>query len=186
MQVQPNPVSRVYAEALYRVAKAGGIVADIDQELQGLAALMHENVAFEKFLAAPMIDPSRKKKAIEAAMKGNIDDVLIDFICLLIDKGRSEILEGVAVQFRVLADADAGLVRIKVRTALEMSPEQCANLEASLQQVLQRDCSLEMKVDADMIGGMILRIGDKLYDGSVRRQLQLVGEQLMRSSGYEN
>ena len=186
MQIQANPVSRVYAEALFRVAKERGVVADIDQGLRGLAALLHDNATFRDFLAAPMIDASRKKNAVEAAMQGNADELLVDFLCLLIDKGRDQALEGVAVQFRVLADIDVGRVRVEVKSAQEMSQEQRSKLAESLRQILQSDCSLEMKVEPEILGGMILRIGDKLYDGSVRRQLQQVGDQLMRSSGYED
>jgi F-type H+-transporting ATPase subunit delta len=186
MQIQANPVSRVYAEALFRVAKDRGVVADIDQSLQGLAALLHDNAVFRDFLAAPMINASRKKVAVKAAMQGNIDELLVDFLCLLIDKGRDKALEGVAVQFSALADSHAGRVRIAVKTSQELSQEQRSKLTESLQQILQSECSLETKVEPEILGGMILRIGDKLYDGSVRRQLQLVGDQLMRSSGYED
>jgi len=186
MDLQANPVTRVYAEALFRAAKERGVVADINENLQGLAEMMQGNPEFQHFLGAPMIDVLRKKAAVQKSFQGNVDDMLVDFLCLLIDKNRADALEGVAQQYRVLADKDAGRVRISATTSHPLSDEQRTVLQDSLQQKLQSDCTIEAKVDTELVGGMILRIGDKLYDGSVRRQLQRVGDQLMRSSGYEN
>ena len=186
MEIHTTPVSRVYAEALFRTAKERDVVSEIDVGLRGLAAMMRENPDFQAFLAAPMIDATRKKVAVEKSMKGNVDDLIVDFLCLLIDKGRDVSLEGIAAQFRVLSDASVGRVRVHATSPEALSAEQRARLEEFLQQTLQSDCTLETQVKPEILGGMILRIGDKLYDGSVRRQLQQVGDQLMRSSGYED
>jgi F-type H+-transporting ATPase subunit delta len=186
MDIQANPVSRVYAEALFRAAKGRGAVDDINDSLHGLADVMRTHPEFHHFLGAPMIDVPRKKAAVIKALQGNVDPLIVDFLCLLIDKDRTEALAGVVQQFRVLADADAGRVRVGTTTAQPLSEGQSAALLESLRQVLHSDCTLEATVDPGLIGGMVLRIGDKLYDGSVRRSLQRVGDTLMRSSGYEN
>ena len=186
MEIQANPVSRVYAEALFRASKERGVVDEINDTLQDLAEMMRAHPEFHHFLGAPMINAGRKKAAVEKALQGQVDAMVVDFLCLLIDKDREEALEGIVQQFRKLADEDAGRIRVAATTSHALSDEQRASLLESLKQTLQSDCTLEASVEPELIGGMVLRIGDKLYDGSVRRQLQRVGDQLMRSSGYEN
>lgn len=186
MEMHANPVTRVYAEALFIAAKGRNVVEDTLESLQGLAAMMNAHPEFQQFLGAPMIDAARKKAAVIKALQGNVEVLIVDFLCLLIDKARQESLEGIVQEFRVLADAYAGRVRVLARSSHGLTEEQSAALLESLRKTLRSDCTLEAKVEPDLIGGLVLRIGDKLYDGSVRRQLQRVGDQLMRSGGYEN
>jgi len=186
MEIHANPISRVYAEALFRTAQELGVVDDTLESLQNLVEMMRAHPQFHLFLTAPMIDVTRKKEAVVKALQGNVDDLLVDFLCLLIDKDREGALEGATQQFRVLADAAAGRVRVRATTSHALTEPQRMALLESLQNKLRRDCTLEARVEPDLIGGLVLRIGDKLFDGSVRRQLQRVGDQLMRSSGYEN
>jgi F-type H+-transporting ATPase subunit delta len=186
MEIHANPISRVYAEALFRTAQSRGVVEDTLESLHGLVAMMQTHPEFHLFLTAPMIDVERKKAAVVRALQGNVDELLIDFLCLLIDKDREEALEGILQQFRMLADEEAGRVRVQATTSHALTEPQRSALLESLQNNLRRQCTLEANVEPELIGGLVLRIGDKLYDGSVRRQLQRVGDQLMRSSGYEN
>ena len=186
MEIQANGVTRVYAEALFIAAEDRSAVEDTLESLQALVAMMHSHPEFSHFLTAPMIDVARKKDAVIKALQGNVDQLVLDFLCLLIDKDREAALEGVMHQFRELADTAAGRLRVKATTSHMLTDQQRSALLETLQQKLRRDCTLEADVEPDLIGGLVLRIGDKLYDGSVRRQLQRVGDQLMRSSGYEN
>jgi F-type H+-transporting ATPase subunit delta len=186
MEIQANPVSRAYAEALFRSARDRGLVPEVDESLQGLAAVLRDNPQFSDFLQAPMIDTATKKSTLEKALSGRVEDLVVDFLCLLIDKDREESFAGIVQQYRVLADREARRLRVDVRTSHPLSDTQREQLQGTLQQVLRHDCMLEAKVEPELIGGMVLRIGDKLYDGSVRRQLQRLGDQFMRSSGYED
>lgn len=186
MEIHVNPVSRAYAEALFRSARDRDMVSAIDESLQGMSGVLRDNPSFSAFLGAPMIDPAHKKAVLESALRGQVEDLLVDFLCLLIDKDRVRALEGVVQQFRTLADRHAGRMRVTVRTSHALGEDQRRTLQDTLRQVLHLDCALETHVEPELIGGMVLRIGDKLYDGSVRRQLQRVGDQMMRSSGYEN
>jgi len=186
MQIHSNPVSRVYAEALFRVARNKGVVAEIGESLQGVGAVVRDTPEFRRFLRAPMIETARKKAVVESVFHGRIEDLLVDFLCLLIDKDREDAIEGIVEQYRLLADREAGRMRVGVRTAQPLSEAQRQKLESTLRDVLQHECLLDTRVEPELIGGMVLRIGDKLYDGSVRRQLQRFGDHLMRSSGYED
>ena len=184
MRVQP--VARVYAEALFSLARAREQVEAVGTELGELAALVAGHPELANFLETPVLQPEVQKQAIEQALGARVQRLLVDFLCLLIDKGRIGALAAIATAYRDLADHDAQCTRVQAASAKPLSDESRNKLVALLQARLQRQCILETKVQPELLGGLVLSVGDTIYDGSLRGRLQRLRNAMMRSSGYAN
>ena len=181
-----DPVARVYAEALLGVARAQQRTDAVGVELAGVAEVVAAHADVRRFLESPVLEARLQKQALERALVGQVHDVVVDFLCLLIDKGRIATLEAIADAYRALADVAAGRRRVHAASATQLSSEAETRLLALLRQRLQSECILETAVQPELLGGLVLTIGDTVYDGSVRAQLRRVHNAMMRSSGYEN
>ncbi len=181
-----HPVARVYAEALLGVARAQQRADAIGVELAGVAALVAAQPDVRHFLETPTLEARVQRQALERALVGHVQDVVVDFLCLLIDKGRIATLGEIADAYRTLADAAAGRRRVHASSATQLSQEAESRLLAHLRTRLQSECILETAVKPELLGGLVLTIGDTVFDGSVRAQLRRVHNAIMRSSGYEN
>src|SRR5262249_37871036 len=130
--------------------------------------------------------PTRRSsdlKRVFGALRGRLDDALVNFLCLLVDKNRIGALASIADAYRDLADAAAGRVRVRALTAAALPDDLRERLVATVTTTLKQECVLETEVQADLLGGLVLEVGDKIYDGSVRRALRRIQSEMTRSSG---
>lgn len=181
-----DPVARAYSEALLGIARGRGRMDDIGAEISDIATLIRDHADVREFLETPALEPARKKRALENALSGQIDPVVLDFLCLLVDKQRIGALGEIATAYRALADEVAGRMRVQARSARPLPDDLRQRLVALMQERLAAECIVEAREDPDLLGGVVLTVGDTLYDGSVRGQLRRIAAEMMRSSGYEN
>jgi F-type H+-transporting ATPase subunit delta len=181
-----NPVARVYAQALLEIARERGTADPIGAELEGMAAIARTSPDVGTFFATPALSPDVKKRALAAALADHVDPLIVDFLCLLVDKRRIGELAAIASAYRQLADAAAGRVRVQAESAATLPAEQRDRLVALLDAGLQRECILETAERPELLAGLVVTVGDTVYDGSVRSRLRRLRREMMRSSGYEN
>ena len=184
--MQGQTVARPYAEALLGLARQGNRIADFGAQLDALVRLLHGEAQTRNFLESPALAAGDKKRALEAALNGQVDDLLVNFVCLLVDHGRVEVLPAIGEAYRALADEALRRVRVRAVTAVPLPDDLRDRLVAQVGEKLKRECVLETEVQPDLLGGLVLTIGDKVYDGSVRSQLRRLRKEMMRSSGYED
>ena len=184
MHVQP--VARVYAQALLDIARDRKQIDAIGTELVEFAALVSGDGEIRNFLVTPVLDPATQSQTLARALEGQVQPVLVDFLCLLIDKGRIGLLGEVAGAYQELADEVARRQRVQAHSAQPLDGQMQERLRDLLRRQLQRECVLETAVQPDLLGGLTLTIGDTFYDGSLRTRLQRLRHAMMRSSGYEN
>jgi F-type H+-transporting ATPase subunit delta len=181
-----NPVARVYAEALFGIARERSLVDDMGQELEEFLALVRQDRDLEVFLTSPVLDPGEKVARIKVALSGRMDDTVADFLCLLVEKRRIGALSRIVDAYRDLADEHAGRTRVSVRTASPLDESLRSEIGSVLRASLARDIVIESEVEPAILGGAVVSIGDKVYDGSIRSRLKAFRNQIMRSGGYED
>lgn len=181
-----QPVAGVYAEALLAIAEQRGQTEPLAAELEDLSSLLAAAPEIRRFLETPVLDAAVKKGVLEKALGGQVQRVLVDFVCLLIDKGRIGVLSDIALAFRQRLDHAAGRVRVQATSATALTDADSRSLAELLRARLQSECIVETAVQPALLGGLVVTIGDTIYDGSVRAQLRRIREAMMRSSGYEN
>jgi F-type H+-transporting ATPase subunit delta len=179
-------VARVYAEALLEVGWRNHQGQEL---LDDLSALVHDVFSrdphMEQFLASGAIDQERKAAVLRRAFEGQASPFFVNFLLVLNEHGRLELLRPILGQYRELYDQRQNRIRARATSAAPLSPEQTERVKDRIRQLFQREPILESAVDPALIGGLVLRVGDYLYDGSVRTRLENLRDQLIESSSHE-
>ncbi len=135
----------------------------------------------KSFLLSPIIDRARKKKAVEALFKGKVDELTEHFLYLLVDKERESLTDQIAVEFKRLYDDLLGIGTAKVRAPFRLDSAEGSKVQSTLEVLTGKKIRLSFSIDRSLVGGFLAQIGDTVYDGSVRRQLELIGQKLINN-----
>jgi F-type H+-transporting ATPase subunit delta len=169
-----------YARALLDVAVKEQ--ADLDQigdELGAFVDLFKQNPGLEKVMLNPAVPVPRKRAAMtELVARARLSPILSKLLVLLAERDRLVLLPDLLSSFRERVLDHQQVVRADVTTAAPISPERAQAIEQGLARVTGRTVRLGTRVDASIIGGVVARIGDTIYDGSVTRQLELMKKTL--------
>jgi F-type H+-transporting ATPase subunit delta len=171
-------VAKTYADALMEAALETGRLREIQSEIGFVTDALSENGDFYELFSTPSLGTTQKKDVIEEVFGKHLSPEVMNFFRLLIDKERgSEIFE-IRRLFDHLIDVQDGLVKGKVITAVEMTQAQIKSLEEKLSTLAGKTVTLKNVIDEDIVGGIVVEIGDKIIDGSVRKQLAELKEEL--------
>ncbi|GJM43716.1 MAG: ATP synthase subunit delta [Gemmatimonadota bacterium] len=176
-----SPVARVYAEALFGIAREKSTVDDVAQELEEFRALIDGQPEIAEFLNTPVIEPAVKVAQLKKALAGRATDLVSDFLCLLVQKRRFAAFGMVTEAFRAMADDHAGRMRVSVRSATALSDSLRQELADALGKRLDRTIEIEAETDPELMGGAVVAVGDKVWDGSLKSRLTRFRKQLVRS-----
>lgn len=169
-----------YATALFQAVQESETTdaASVLQELRGIHESMQEVPAFQQFFDSPVISDGEKKQFITDAFKGKISAEVLHFLLILVDKGREHYFNDIVNTFQQLTQALHNQVKAVAVTAVPMSQEAQTKLAASLSAMSGKQVTLENQVDESLVGGVVVRMGDRVIDGSVRNRLSLLKEDL--------
>ena len=178
-------VARVYAEALLNEAQSKNLADEILAELQELTGFDREaNPVVRSFFLGGVIGRGTRDAAIEKAFRGRANDLLTNFLLVLNDHDRVELLWPIAEIYRDILEERTGQVRVQVRTAVPFPDDQRERLVKLLRESTRREPVLELTVDPNLIGGIVVQVGDYLYDASVKTRLDTIQRTLFESSSY--
>jgi F-type H+-transporting ATPase subunit delta len=176
---------RVYAEALYKAAEKQGKVADLLADLEALVGeVFRRDPGLELFFASVSVGRDRKHQALQKAFETRADPLFVHFLYVLNQHDRLGLLRAIAEAFRTLYDRRSGRIRVEVRSAVALTDAERERLLADVRDVAGRDPVLIEKIDPDLLGGLMVCIGDWVYDASVRTQLENIRNQLIERSGH--
>lgn len=173
-------IARRYAAALLEVSDAAKLTEEIEALLIALKESFQKDESVRSLLINPRVPRKQKKALLRRALAGKAPEMVFSFLDLVIDKDRIRLLPHIADAFDELADQSAGVVRIEVRSfkAIEAAQEQA--LHGKLTRLVGgKKIKVESKVDAAVKGGLWVRIGDQLIDGSVETRLKEIREKLL-------
>ena len=173
--------ARRYARAVFQMALKRDEVDAVASGLAQVALSESSSPQLMTVLQHPRITRERKKELLKQVFGDSVPVDVANFLRLLVDKDRADILPEVAVQFRRLLDENRKQLDAEATTAVEMTEAQRAALLQRLQTQTGYTVRLQTSVDESILGGLIVRVGDRLIDGSVRTQLQTMREQLKQA-----
>jgi F-type H+-transporting ATPase subunit delta len=186
LDVGTQRVARVYAEAMLRAAEKHRQVDELLEELETLVGpIFNTDPQFEAFLCSGVIGRDRKAGVIRSVFEGRASELLINLLLVLNDHERLELLRPIAAAYRELRDARSGRIRVQVRSAAPMLDDQQDRLRQQLREAFQKEPVLDKEIDPELIGGMVVRVDDWVYDRSVRAELEDIRNQLIARSSYE-
>ena len=179
-------IGRVYAEALLTVAEKRGQAEDVGRELRNLVTEVYAtDPQIEAALSSPVVKRSAKVPVLEHAFKNNVSELVFNLLNVLNAKDRLSLVRHVAVAYSGLLDERAKRVRVSVRSAVPLTDEQVEQLKRTIGQATGLDPVIQPTVDETLLGGMIVQVGDQVFDSSVRNRIEAIRTQLLARSSYE-
>lgn len=177
--MREESVSRRYAAALFNQAKAAGTLKETAADLAHVAETLVGNVALGRMIGHPLVAVNKKKAVLTEAFSTKISAATLGFLNLLADKRRTSLLGDAKQGFDELLRAHNNIVAATATTAVPLSAAQLADLEKALEKRTGKDIELTVSVDPSLMGGILVRIGDTVLDGTVRGKLDRLREQLL-------
>jgi F-type H+-transporting ATPase subunit delta len=179
-------VARVYAEALLNAADKQGQADAVFEELD---SLVHDIFAaqpeFEVLLSSAAAGRKARAEVLRVVFASRASELFYNFLQVLNDNERLDLLRGIRVAYRDLHDERAGRVRVQVRSAVPLADDQKTRLTQRIREAFHVEPVLVTGVDAGLLGGLHVRIGDMLYDASVRAQLDNIRTEIIARSSHE-
>ncbi|MCX7970071.1 MAG: ATP synthase F1 subunit delta [Negativicutes bacterium] len=174
-----------YTQALYAAAAEAGVRAEVGDGLAQVAGVMRENKLLMEVLYSPAMPAVGKRETLAGIFAG-VPQLLLNFLYLLVDKGREPLVIPVADRYRALLFEERSVAEAEVTTAYPLTDRQRQKLVARLTEMVNAPdrggevkVVLKEKIDPGMVGGIIVRMGDRLIDGSVGRQLAALSRRLL-------
>jgi F-type H+-transporting ATPase subunit delta len=177
-------IARRYAKALMALGKETGNTETLATDLTRVhAAFSSHGGQLKTALSHPALLPSERRGVLEAVLERvPINAFVANTLRLMLDKGRAALLDELVHEFGLLADTEAGRVRAHVTTATALSPEMLAEVLKTLEASTGKTVIIDSSVDAELIGGMVVKVGSIVYDASVRNHLDQIKQSLLNSS----
>ncbi|BAD39073.1 F0F1 ATP synthase subunit delta [Symbiobacterium thermophilum] len=174
-----HAVARRYARALFELAQEKGLLDQVNRELELVVSMYETDSYLRAFMNDQRISPSQKRKVLASVLEGKVSPLVLHFLYVVVQKRREPHLPSMYRAFQDLANEAMGVVEVEVRSAVPLAEETARNLEAKLTTKLGKRVKLRTQVAPELIGGLAVRVGDTLMDGSVRTRLRRMHERLI-------
>ena len=168
-------VGPIYAKALLAAVGSSG---NVDAVMEQFHSLIHDvfdtQPVLEMALANPKLPSEEKNRLLDKAFNGKMDATLLTFLKVVSRRGRLSAIRGIYHAAASLRDEAIGRVRVLVTTSQPLDAAALSSLKEKLQKLFKKEVAITTKVDATILGGLIVRVGDMVFDGSVDGQLNLL------------
>lgn len=171
-------IARRYAQALIGEAGQQNNLQEVDEDVDMIRESLDGSRELVLLFESPLLPRDKKAGLLKKLFETRISRTTMQFLCLLIDKGREDIFPAVVRAYHSLRDERLGIKEARARVAMKMSAEEEQRLKEQLESVIGGRIRLHVVEDPDLVGGIVVRVGDTVYDGSVQHQLATLREQL--------
>lgn len=172
-------VARNYADTLFSLAEREGAQEEWLVLLGEIGSLYREGATFRAFLHTPRVPIEEKKQLLRSVLGDRYPEPFVRFLLVVIDKRRQGLLPIMEEAYREILNDRTGRVHASVTLPFEADAKFRTELEGVLSEVLEGQVSADFRTDAEIIGGLVVRVKDRVLDGSVRRRLQLMRRALL-------
>jgi F-type H+-transporting ATPase subunit delta len=164
-------IARVYAEALFDVAKEKDKLDRIEEELGQFSEALDGDRDMQIFLFSPYFSTAEKREGLEKAVS-DADPEFLNFLELLLEKHRMPLIFRIRRQFGELFKEENKQLDVTLTSAIELEPEIVEKVEAEIEKQTGRSVELRSVVDEDIVGGLVLQVGNMVLDASIRNRLE--------------
>ncbi|MDE5931291.1 MAG: F0F1 ATP synthase subunit delta [Lachnospiraceae bacterium] len=174
-------ISKTYGDALFELAVEENKVDDLLGEIGQLQKVLQENEDFGRLMTHPKINKDEKIHVVTDVFKGRISDELLGFLTIIISKDRYQEIDGILEYFLTEVKKYKGIGVATVTTAVPLREEQCKKVEQRLLDTTDyKSMEIHYEQDAALIGGMVIRIGDRVVDSSISTKLNELQKDLLK------
>ena len=182
-EFQVDSMGEIYAQALINEAQkqGGNVLAEVVEDVRGIGELLNTNKLFQAFTQAVSVREEQQEAVLEKIFGGRIHALTLNVLKSMARRGRVMFLRGLVEGILEIQKKMAGIVDVELTSASAIRPETLERVKAALAKARGQTADIQVKIDPKLIGGMTLRIGDMMIDGSVATQLERIEEQLRRA-----
>ncbi|MCC7051681.1 MAG: ATP synthase F1 subunit delta [Gemmatimonadaceae bacterium] len=180
--MRDTTIARNYAEVLVTLAQRAGDLDGWGRMIDDVGQLVEKDLRVRRFLESPRVPVAAKKEILTKAFQDKLPHLMVRFLEALLQNRRQLLVPVIASEYASLVDESLGRVRAEVTLAREPEPGEVEAIAASLSKTLGRTAVAHVRVNPDIIGGVIVRVGDFVKDGSVRRRLGVLKSKLVQQA----
>jgi F-type H+-transporting ATPase subunit delta len=177
--VRDETVARNYAETLFELASRNESIQEYGDALGMVAGLLEDDSRFRTFVETPRIDDETKKDVIRKVFRDKAPKQVINFVLITIDKRRQTLLREISAEYLLLLDDHLGREHVEVTVARPLDDTTENAVSERLSKMLGKQAIPHIRVKPEILGGLVVRTGDMIYDGSVRRRLEDLRRRLL-------
>ncbi|NJO77698.1 MAG: F0F1 ATP synthase subunit delta [Cyanobacteria bacterium RM1_2_2] len=172
-------IAEPYAQALMSVAQTHNLTEQIGEDTRSLLEVMKQSEDLRLVVDSPLITANQKKAVLRQMIEGQVQPYTLNFLMLLADRGRIMLLSQVCEQYQALLRQMNQAVLAEVTAAVELNDEQKEAIRQKVMTTTQaRQVELDVRVDPDLLGGVVIKVGSQVFDASLRGQLRRIGMKL--------
>ena len=179
--MRDETVAKNYAETLFELARREESLESYGQALDTVAELIGQDSTFRAFLETPRIDDEDKKNVVRSAFGNALPKHVVNFVMVTIDKRRQRLLQSISSAYNLLLDAHMGREHVEVTVARQVDDSTKQMIAEGLSKALGKVAIPHIRVKPEILGGLLVRTGDTIYDGSVRRRLEGMRRRMLQA-----
>jgi F-type H+-transporting ATPase subunit delta len=176
---RPSTSAFAHAKALLELAEERRSTHQVADELAGLGSLLDGNAEFRAFFSSPSIGDTDRERVLRSSILPRVGPLVSSFLELLLQKGKLALMPEISRAFAILLDERAGKADVVVTVARKLSPGELDQVRQRISTAIKKEAIVDQKVDESIIGGIVIRVGDTLIDGSVKAQLDALSKKLV-------
>lgn len=165
-------VGKRYAEALFEVALELNKLQEFKEEIKAISQVLNSEPKLKTIFEHPKLSKDEKKDIINSIFKDRVSQEIINLCYIVIDKGREAYLTQISEEYTKLSNESQGIVEAKAITAIPMAEKEMKKLENQLSKKLDKKVLLSNEIDSTIIGGVLVTIGDKIIDASIKGRFE--------------
>jgi F-type H+-transporting ATPase subunit delta len=174
-------LARVYARSLFDVAKEHGKLEVVREQLGLVAEAIANSRELQTFFFSPYFSTEEKENALDVVVVG-AEEILVNFLKLLIEKHRMPVIFRVRAQYERLWEEENRLLPVEITSAIALDPATTEQIGTAIGESTHRRVELAARVDPDIIGGIVVRIGNSILDASIRNRLEQLRRQVAQGA----
>ena len=168
-----------YTKALWEISEERNEVEKFSKELSEVTDIISQNPDIESFFVSPIIKIEDKKEILQKSFKEKVDEEIYNFLCLLLDKNRIFLLSSIRNLFEQKVAEKQNILNVEAKTVIPLDENMKAQLSGKLEKITGKHINIINITDESIIGGVVLRFGSNVIDGSIQTQLKSIQKQLI-------
>lgn len=181
--MRQTTIARNYAEALLDLARKANDLDGWGRMIDDIAAVLQRDPTFRNFMASPRVSAKQKIDVLTKALSDRVPQLFLRFLHALVRNRRQMLLADIAVEYHALVDEVTGRVHARVTVARETDDAERTLIAERLSQVIGKTVVPHLNVDERILGGLVVRVGDTVMDGSLRKRLSSLRRKMAGTAG---
>ncbi|MDQ0902999.1 MULTISPECIES: F0F1 ATP synthase subunit delta [unclassified Paenibacillus] len=174
-------VAKRYAKALFELASERGIIAQVEDDLGAVVASLQDHADFKKLLQHPNVAVSVKTDMLQKTFEGKVSETVLNTLQMLVSRRREALLTTLYTDYVKIANEALGQASAIVYTPFELSEDKVQDIADHFGKVTGKKLRIQTVIDPALLGGIQVRIGDRLYDGSLSGKLERLQKSLTQA-----